>query len=53
MKGAILERGEKYYTYMGKIFDTIKDVQKQYNWLITDCEYCSQRIAAAIKCDTH
>ena len=37
MNGAILDKGEKYYTYMGKVFAAIKDEQLKYNWLITDC----------------
>ena len=37
MKGAILRRGEEYYTHMSKVFAAIKDEQLKYNWLITDC----------------
>lgn len=37
MKGAILERGEKYYTDLSKVFLAINNAQKRYNWLITDC----------------
>lgn len=37
--GAISEKDEKYYTYLKKVFDAIGNVQKNYNWLITDCEY--------------
>ena len=36
--GAINENGEKYYTYLKKVFDAIDNKQKEYNWLITDCE---------------
>ena len=36
--GAILDEGEKYYTYLQKIFDAIGNRQTEYNWLITDCE---------------
>ena len=36
--GAINQKGEKYYTYMKKVFDAIGNKQKDYNWLITDCE---------------
>ena len=36
--GAINEKGEKYYTYLKKVFDAIDNKQKDYNWLITDCE---------------
>lgn len=35
--GAILEKGEQYYTYMSKVFHAIENVQTEYNWLITDC----------------
>lgn len=35
--GAILEKGEPYYTNLRKVFDAIENVQPQYNWLITDC----------------
>lgn len=41
MKGAILEKGEQGYTYLKKIFRAIHDVQREYNWLITDCECCT------------
>ena len=37
MKGAILEKGERYYTQMSKIFASMNNAQKNYNWLITDC----------------
>lgn len=36
--GAILEKGEKYYTYLSKVFTAIGGTQTEYNWLITDCE---------------
>lgn len=38
MKGAILDKGEKYYTYLSKVFSAIDNAQKNYNWLITSCE---------------
>lgn len=38
--GAINERGEKYYTYLPKLFDAIDNAQLNYNWLITDC-FCN------------
>jgi len=44
MKGAILEKGEDYYTYLQGIFASINDVQKKYNWLITDCECYPQNM---------
>ncbi len=36
--GAISEKDEQYYTYMDRVFDSINNVQKEYNWLITDCD---------------
>lgn len=36
--GAILKKGEKYYTNLCKTFNGISNVQTEYNWLITDCE---------------
>lgn len=36
MYGAILEKGEEYYTYLYKIFTGINMVQKDYYWLLTD-----------------
>ena len=35
--GAINAKGEKYYTYLKKLFDSIDNRQLAYNWLITDC----------------
>lgn len=35
--GAINAKGEKYYTYLKKLFDAIGNRQTEYNWLITDC----------------
>ena len=37
--GAILNRGERYYTYLGKVFEAIGNVQRDYNWLIS-CPDC-------------
>ena len=36
--GAIVEKGERFYTYLPKVFDSIDNVQLEYNWLITACE---------------
>lgn len=36
--GAINEKGEKFYTYLPKLFDAIDNAQKNYNWLITACD---------------
>ena len=35
--GAINAKGEKYYTYMKKLFEAIGNRQTEFNWLITDC----------------
>lgn len=57
MKGAILEKGEQGYTYLRKIFKAMNNFQKNYNWLISDCEACprtlghSMRIAQSSKSD--
>ena len=32
MKGAVIYRGEKYFTFLKKIFDSIENVQKNYNF---------------------
>lgn len=40
--GAILKKGEPFYTYLSKIFTAIGETQTEYNWLITDCT-CSPR----------
>lgn len=37
MYGAIINKGEQYYTDLYKVFNAINNVQKNYNWLITDC----------------
>lgn len=38
MKGAILYKGENYYTKLGKIFCKMNNFERKYNWLITDIE---------------
>lgn len=37
MMGVILHKGEGYYTYLYPIFEAMKNKQKDYNWLITEC----------------
>ena len=34
--GAILSRGERFYTYLSRVFRAIGNRQTEYNWLITD-----------------
>ena len=38
MKGAILSEGEEFFTYMSYVFNAIRGIQKEYNWLITNLE---------------
>lgn len=42
MRSAILEKGEKHYTRMLKVFQSIENRQMDYNWLITNCECYSK-----------
>jgi hypothetical protein len=44
MRSAILEKGERYYTNMARIFNAIDNEQLKYNWLITDCECYPEEI---------
>ena len=36
--GLIDRKSHKFYTHMRTVFEAIENVQKQYNWLITDWE---------------
>ena len=48
--GAINEKGEEYYTDMSRVFESIKNRQRDYNWLITDCEcICDTEISKTIE----
>ena len=38
MKGVVIDKGEKYFTFLGSIFGSIENIQKDYNWLITGHE---------------
>ena len=38
MKGIILDKGQKNFTYLKEIFEKLDDFQKEYNWFITNCE---------------
>ena len=42
MYGAILEKGQQYYTNLKVIFNKLENI-KNYNWLITDWE-CNQNV---------
>ena len=43
IKGAIINKGEDRYTSFKKIFKALNNFQKDYNWLITDCEACPEK----------
>lgn len=47
--GAILENGEIGYTYLKKMFRAMDNFQKDYNWLITDCEAYPKRLGHSIR----
>lgn len=36
--GVVDRKSHKFYTYMSAVFEAIGQRQKQYNWLIADCE---------------
>ena len=38
MKGVVIDKGERYFTFLGSIFSSIDNIQKKYNWLITGHE---------------
>lgn len=38
MRGAILNKGESYYTNLKAIFTKLNDFQTNYNWLISNAE---------------
>ena len=42
--GAINEKGERWYTQMGRVFDAIQNKQTEDNWLITDVECVPRKI---------
>lgn len=42
--GAINEKGEAWYTKMGKVFDAIQNRQLKYHWLITDMDCVPHKI---------
>ncbi|MBD5463352.1 MAG: DUF2691 family protein [Lachnospiraceae bacterium] len=38
MRGVVIEKGEKYVTFLNGLFASINGIQKKYNWLITGHE---------------
>ncbi len=44
MKGLILEKGEECFTLLKNIFDSINNIQKEYNWLVSGYECYPQNI---------
>lgn len=45
--GAINEKGEPWYTQMGRVFDAIHNQQQAYHWLITDIDCVPSKVEAA------
>ena len=50
--GAIVEKGEPWYTNMGKVFAAIHNRQLEYNWLITDVELVAEKVEEDY-CENH
>lgn len=44
MKGLILNKGEPYYSYFGKLFKSVEELSKNYNWLISNAECYPQNL---------
>lgn len=44
MKGAILEKGGECFTLLKNIFNSIDNIQKEYNWLVSGYECYPQNI---------
>lgn len=38
MKGVVIKKGVEYFTFLKRIFVSINDIQRNYNWLITGHE---------------
>lgn len=38
MRGVVIEKGEKYFTFFKKLFVSVNNIQISYNWLITGHE---------------
>ena len=47
--GVILKTGETGYTYFKKLFCLMDNFQKDYNWLITDCEAYPKRLGHSVR----
>lgn len=47
MKGVLINTGNKYFTFLKYIFSSINNIQKEYNWLITEHECYPQTIEYA------
>ena len=43
MKGIVISKGEKYFTFLKSIFDAMGGIQTEYNWLITAHECYPQK----------
>ena len=51
--GAIDEKSEQWYTLLCKVFEAIKNKQKDYNWLITALDGVPQKIEECCKGKDH
>lgn len=49
MKGVIIDKGDRYFTFLKNLFVSIGNVQKEYNWLITGHECYPQNMEYAKK----
>ena len=38
VNGTIIQKGEKHYTYLKKLFESIDNIQLNYKWLISNYE---------------
>lgn len=49
MKGLILNKGEPYFSSFSKVFKNIKELSKDYNWLISNAECYPQKVESREK----
>lgn len=42
MKSLMINSGKEYFTFLDELFSEIEGFQKNYNWLISNCEYYPQ-----------
>lgn len=44
LKGIVIDKGKEYFTFLGDVFETIGNIQEDYNWLISGHECYPQDI---------